>query len=78
MAWAFQSRKSPAALELRLPLIFDQTITFRHKELVQAAKAINEAAARLAGKHNAQAMKLLDDARATPPARNGAAEALQR
>jgi phosphoglycerate transport regulatory protein PgtC len=43
--------------------IFDQTITFRHKELVQAAKAINEAAAKLAGRHNAQAMKLLDDAR---------------
>ncbi len=43
--------------------IFDQTITFRHKELVQAAKAINEAAGKLAGKHNAQAMKLLDDAR---------------
>ncbi len=43
--------------------IFDQTITFRHKELTQAAKAINEAAARLAGKHNAQAMKLLEDAR---------------
>lgn len=43
--------------------IFDQTITFRHKELVQAAKAINEAAAKLAGKHNAQAAKLLEDAR---------------
>jgi spermidine/putrescine-binding protein len=43
--------------------IFDQTITFRHKELTQAAKAINEAAAKLAGKHNAQAVKLLDDAR---------------
>ena len=43
--------------------IFDQTITFRHKELVQATKAINEAAAKLAGKHNTQAAKLLDDAR---------------
>ena len=43
--------------------IFDQTITFRHKELVQAAKAINEAAAKLAGKNNPQAAKLLDDAR---------------
>ena len=43
--------------------IFDQTITFRHKELVQAAKAINDAAAKLAGKHNAEAMKLLEDAR---------------
>ena len=43
--------------------IFDQTITFRHKELTLAAKAINEAAARLAGKNNPQAMKLLNDAR---------------
>ena len=43
--------------------IFDQTITFRHKELVQAAKAINEAAAKLHGKNIPQAMKLLDDAR---------------
>jgi phosphoglycerate transport regulatory protein PgtC len=43
--------------------IFDQTITFRHKELTQATKAINEAAAKLAGKNNPQAMKLLDDAR---------------
>ena len=43
--------------------IFDQTITFRHKELTQAAKAINDAAAKLAGKNNPQAMKLLDDAR---------------
>ena len=43
--------------------IFDQTITFRHKELTQATKAINEAAAKLAGKHNPQAVKLLDEAR---------------
>jgi len=43
--------------------IFDQTITFRHKELTQATKAINEAAVKLAGKHNTQAAKLLDDAR---------------
>ena len=43
--------------------IFDQTITFRHKELTQATKAINEAAARLAGKDNPQATKLLNDAR---------------
>ena len=43
--------------------IFDQTITFRHKELVLAAKAINAAAAKLAGKNNPQAAKLLDDAR---------------
>jgi spermidine/putrescine-binding protein len=43
--------------------IFDQTITFRHKELTQAAKAINEATARLAGKNNPPALKLLDEAR---------------
>ncbi len=43
--------------------IFDQTITFRHKELVQAAKAINSAAAKLAGKDNPQAAKLLAEAR---------------
>jgi ABC-type Fe3+ transport system substrate-binding protein len=43
--------------------IFDQTITFRHKELVAATKAINQAAAKLAAKPNAQAQKLLDEAR---------------
>ena len=43
--------------------IFDQTITFKHKDLVAAAKAINEATAKLAGKNNAQAQRLLDDAR---------------
>ena len=43
--------------------IFDQAITFRHKELVAATKAINAAAAKLAGKNNPQAMKLLNDAR---------------
>ena len=43
--------------------IFDQTITFRHKELAQATKAINEAAAKLVGKNNPQAAKLLADAR---------------
>lgn len=43
--------------------MFDQTITFRHKELVAATKAINAAAAKLAGKPNAQAQKLLDEAR---------------
>jgi hypothetical protein len=43
--------------------IFDQTITFKHKDLIAAAKAINEAAAKLAGKNNAQAQRLLDDAR---------------
>jgi ABC-type Fe3+ transport system substrate-binding protein len=43
--------------------IFDQTITFRHKELVAATKAINQAAARLAAKPNAEAQKLLAEAR---------------
>jgi len=43
--------------------LFDQTVTFRHRELVAAAKAINEAAAKLAGKRNAQAQNLLAEAR---------------
>ena len=43
--------------------IFDQTITFRHKELVAATKAIHDAAAKLAGKKNPQADKLLAEAR---------------
>ena len=43
--------------------LYDQTITFRHKELVAATKAIHEATARLAGKKNAQAEKLLAEAR---------------
>lgn len=43
--------------------IFDQTITFKHKDLIAAAKAINEAAAKLAGKNNPQAQKLLEEAR---------------
>ena len=43
--------------------MFDHAITFRHKELVAATKAINEAAARLAGKPNAQAQQLLAEAR---------------
>jgi phosphoglycerate transport regulatory protein PgtC len=43
--------------------IFDQTITFRHKELVAATKAINQAAARLAATPNAEAQKLLAEAR---------------
>jgi len=43
--------------------LFDQTITFRHKELVAATKAINQATAKLADKPNTQAQKLLDEAR---------------
>ncbi len=43
--------------------IFDHTITFRHKELAAATKAINAAAVKLTGKHHAQALQLLNDAR---------------
>ena len=43
--------------------IFDQTITFRHKELVAATRAIHGAAAKLAGKKNPQAEQLLAEAR---------------
>jgi hypothetical protein len=39
--------------------LFDQQITFRHKELVAAMKAINDAEKRLGGKKSAQ----LDEAR---------------
>ena len=43
--------------------MYDQIITFRHKELVAATRAIHEATAKLAGKKNAQAEKLLAEAR---------------
>jgi len=43
--------------------IFDQTITFRHKELVAAARAINDSSRKLAGKNLPHAAKLLDEAR---------------
>jgi len=43
--------------------IFDQTITFRHQELVAATKAIHGAAAKLAGKKNSHAENLLAEAR---------------
>jgi phosphoglycerate transport regulatory protein PgtC len=43
--------------------IFDQAITFRHKDLVAATKAIHDATAKLAGKNNPQAQKLLEEAR---------------
>ena len=43
--------------------IFDHTITFRHKELTAAAKAIHDATAKLGGKSNPQAQKLLAEAR---------------
>jgi phosphoglycerate transport regulatory protein PgtC len=44
--------------------LFDQTITFRHKELVAAASSIAFAAAKLAAKPNPQGEKLLAEARA--------------
>lgn len=43
--------------------LYDHMITFRHKELTAATKAIHNATAKLAGKKNPQAQKLLDDAR---------------
>ena len=43
--------------------LYDHTITFRHKELVAAPRAIHDAAGKLAKKPNAQAKKLLDEAR---------------
>jgi len=44
--------------------LFDQTITFRHKELTAATRAIHQAAAKVASKPNAQAQNLLAEARA--------------
>jgi ABC-type Fe3+ transport system substrate-binding protein len=44
--------------------MFDQTITFRHKELQAAAKAIHEAEKKLAGKGSPQAVELIKQARA--------------
>jgi ABC-type Fe3+ transport system substrate-binding protein len=43
--------------------LFDHTITFRHKELTAATRAIHEAGARLAAKPNAEGQRLLDEAR---------------
>jgi len=58
----FDSQLSEARYYLVVSL-FDQTITFRHKELQAATKAIHEAAAKLSAKPNAQGQKLLADAR---------------
>ncbi len=44
--------------------LFDQTITFRLKELQAATKAIHDAEAKLAGKSNPQAAELVKQARA--------------
>ncbi len=43
--------------------LFDQTITFRHKELKAATEAINQAAAKLAKKPSAEGEALLREAR---------------
>ena len=43
--------------------LFDQMITFRHKELQTATRAIHEAAAKLAARPSAQGVKLLGEAR---------------
>ena len=58
----FDSELSEARYYL-VSAIFDQTITFRHKELVAATKAIHNAAAKLAAKPSAQGQKLLAEAR---------------
>ncbi|HEY8605659.1 MAG TPA: extracellular solute-binding protein [Noviherbaspirillum sp.] len=44
--------------------MFDQTITFRHKELQAATKAIHEAEKKLAGKSSPEAAELIKQARA--------------
>jgi ABC-type Fe3+ transport system substrate-binding protein len=44
--------------------LFDHTITFRHKELAAATKAIGEAAAKLAAKPNPRGEAMLAEARA--------------
>jgi phosphoglycerate transport regulatory protein PgtC len=58
----FDSELSEARYYL-VSSLFDHTITFRHRELVAATRAINQAAAKLGGKPNAQAQKLLEEAR---------------
>ena len=58
----FDSNLSEARYYLVVSL-FDQMITFRHKELQAATKAIHDAAAKLAVKPNPQGLKLLVEAR---------------
>ena len=43
--------------------LFDQTITFRHKELIAATRAVHQAAAKLAARPNARGQNLLAEAR---------------
>ena len=43
--------------------LFDQTITFRHKELVEATRAIQAAEVKVEKSRNLEASKLLDEAR---------------
>jgi ABC-type Fe3+ transport system substrate-binding protein len=59
----FDSELSEARYYL-VSSLFDHTITFRHRELAAAARAINQAEARLGAKPNAQAQALLAEARA--------------
>lgn len=58
----FDSEVSEARYYL-VSAMFDHSITFRHKELQAATKAIHQAAAKLQGKPSAQAQSLLDEAR---------------
>ena len=43
--------------------LFDQTITFRHKELVEATRAIHAVAIKVEKSKNPEALKMLEDAR---------------
>lgn len=58
----FDSEVSEARYYL-VSAMFDHSITFRHKELQAATKAIHQAAAKLQGKPSAQAQLLLEEAR---------------
>lgn len=58
----FDSEKSKSRYYL-VNSLYDHTITFRHKELTAATRAIHDATAKLAGKKNVQAQKLLGEAR---------------
>ncbi len=60
---AFDVKKSKARYNL-VNSLFDVMITYRLDDLRAATKAIHEAAAALASKPNAEAQKLLDEARA--------------
>ena len=55
---------SPTTRYYVVSSLFDQTITFRHKELVAATEAIDAAAAKLAAKPSPRGRELLAEARA--------------